>query len=87
MKRAELIEEIVGEFFDQQFATCPTEEKEPFFWKWSDRGKEMITLFLKDALLRISDASMDAVEVDEDKEDTRRTAHDAFLEKRTLFTK
>lgn len=29
-----------------EFATCPTEEKEPFFWKWSEHGLEMLTAYI-----------------------------------------
>ena len=37
-------------FGEIQFATCPTEEKEPFFWRWSEHGKEIIKDFLLSSL-------------------------------------
>lgn len=35
------------EFDELMFATCPTETKEPFFWKWSDHGKEILFDFIR----------------------------------------
>lgn len=35
---------------DWQFATCPTEEKEPFFWKWNEHGLEMLAIYIQEAL-------------------------------------
>jgi hypothetical protein len=35
-----------SEFDELQFATCPTETKEPFFWKWNDHGKEILLAFI-----------------------------------------
>ncbi len=29
-----------------QFATCPTEETEPFFWRWGAHGLEMVELYV-----------------------------------------
>ena len=29
-----------------QFASCPTETKDPFFWRWTKEGKETLNLFI-----------------------------------------
>lgn len=55
----ELIEQLVREFFETQFAVNPTEIQEPFFWKWSDHGREVITDFLRFALLKVRDATIE----------------------------
>jgi len=44
------LKSAVEEFRELQFATCPTETKEPFFWKWSDHGKEILEDFLTHTL-------------------------------------
>src|SRR3990167_4072953 len=33
--RKERLEEL-------RFVSCPTEEKEPFFWRWTEEGKEIL---------------------------------------------
>ena len=33
---------IRQEIKDLQFATCPTEEAEPFFWKWNEHGLDVL---------------------------------------------
>lgn len=38
MNREQIIKEIQG----WQFAKCPTEEKEPFFWKWNKSGLDIL---------------------------------------------
>lgn len=38
--------DISGRFEEIRFVTCPTEEKEPFFWKWSEHGKEVLLAFI-----------------------------------------
>ena len=44
-------QEYVNEFFGEiQFVSCPTETKEPFFWKWTNDGKEIIESFLLTSL-------------------------------------
>ena len=44
-------QEYVNEFFGEiQFVSCPTEKKEPFFWKWTNDGKEIIKSFLLTSL-------------------------------------
>ena len=40
------LEEGKEEFKQFEFSTCPTETEEPFFWKWSEHGSEMIEIFL-----------------------------------------
>lgn len=41
------------EFDNLEFATCPTEEKEPFFWKWSEHGKDILFCFI-DSIIKDS---------------------------------
>ena len=44
-------QEYVNEFFGEiQFVSCPTETKEPFFWKWTNDGKEIIESYLLTSL-------------------------------------
>src|SRR3990167_2545955 len=31
-----------------QFAACPTEESEPFYWKWTEHGMEMLKTYVKE---------------------------------------
>ena len=33
-----------------QFATCPTETKEPFFWKWNAHGLDMLETYISSLL-------------------------------------
>ena len=33
-----------------QFATCPTETKEPFFWKWNEYGLKMLVCYIRKLL-------------------------------------
>lgn len=33
-----------------QFASCPTETKDPFFWRWTKEGKETLKLFISSLL-------------------------------------
>ena len=44
MKKEEIKEIIEG----WKFATCPTEKKEPFFWKWNKHGLVMLIGYLQD---------------------------------------
>ena len=45
------IESYVKEFFGEiLFVSCPTEIKEPFFWKWTNDGKEIIESYLLTSL-------------------------------------
>ena len=30
-----------------QFASCPTEAQEPFFWKWTDEGLNLLTKYVE----------------------------------------
>ena len=44
-------QEYLNEFFGEiQFVSCPTETKEPFFWKWTNDGKEIIESYLLTSL-------------------------------------
>lgn len=38
------------EFNELLFASCPTEEKEPFFWRWTKEGKETLLDFIDSIL-------------------------------------
>ena len=40
------LEEGKEGFKQFEFATCPTDTEEPFFWKWNEHGSEMIEIFL-----------------------------------------
>jgi len=44
------IKEILEEIDEWQFAECPTEEKEPFFWRWTKYGKEQLACCISDLL-------------------------------------
>lgn len=33
-------------FDDLQFPACPTEEAEPFFWRWTDEGEAILKSFI-----------------------------------------
>ena len=41
---------IKEEIKNLMFATCPTEEKEPFYWKWNDHGLDILEIFIKEKL-------------------------------------
>ena len=43
-------QDYVNEFTEVQFVSCPTETEEPFFWKWTNEGKEIIESFLLTSL-------------------------------------
>lgn len=43
---ATFTEETKREFGELFFATCPTEEKEPFFWRWTKHGKAILMAFI-----------------------------------------
>ena len=50
-----------------QFAACPTEESEPFYWKWTEHGMEMLKTYVKEiysqALARGREEGNEAAEV------------------------
>jgi len=29
-----------------EFVQCPTEESDPFFWRWTDDGKEQLAFYI-----------------------------------------
>ena len=33
-----------------QFTACPTEEKEPFFWRWTEHGLEMLATYIRELI-------------------------------------
>ena len=41
---------ILESFNELQFTTCPTEEKPPFYWRWTDEAKETFKNFLTSAI-------------------------------------
>lgn len=43
-----MIKEIIKQIDSWQFATCPTETKEPFFWRWTKYGKEQLATYIYD---------------------------------------
>lgn len=54
-----ILEKAREEFFKTQFATCPTDTKEPFFWKWNDHGKERIEAALSNFAHTLLQAARD----------------------------
>lgn len=46
-------EEIKKIIENWQFVSCPTEEKDPFFWKWNERGLEMLILHLQEFEIKV----------------------------------
>ncbi len=42
--------QIIKEIDSWKFAECPTEKKEPFFWRWTKSGKEQIASYISDLL-------------------------------------
>ncbi len=43
-------EEIKEKIKEWQFAECPTETKEPFFWKWNKHGLEILSCGIDELL-------------------------------------
>ena len=33
-----------------KFASCPTEEQEPFFWRWNEHGLDMLECYIKELI-------------------------------------
>lgn len=44
------IKAIIEEIDTWQFAECPTETGEPFFWRWKKEGKELLAHYIYDLL-------------------------------------
>ena len=42
--------ELRKRIMEWQFAICPTEEEEPYFWKWNEHGMEMLIAYLKEEI-------------------------------------
>lgn len=49
-KSTTLRESLMKEFDELEFVSCPVEEKEPFFWRWSDEGKKTLIDFIEEKL-------------------------------------
>jgi hypothetical protein len=50
MTQSKDLEKIKEEIKDLRFAICPTEEKEPFFWKWVNHGLNILALYVNEKI-------------------------------------
>lgn len=75
------LEEGKEGFKQFEFATCPTDTEEPFFWKWNEHGSEMIEIFLTQFAEKIRQAvAEDDVEWAEKPSDVRTAKADGIPE-------
>jgi len=44
------IEEIKEAIKSWEFASCPTEEKEPCFWRWTEHGLEVLAYGIEELI-------------------------------------
>jgi len=40
------LEEIKKRIEEWEFASCPIEQKEPFFWRWTEEGKKQLAEYI-----------------------------------------
>lgn len=50
MKKSNWSKKLEKTISEWQFATCPTEEKEPFFWRWTEYGREQLASYIHQLL-------------------------------------
>ena len=42
--------ELIKEIDEWMFSECPTEEKKPFFWRWTKKGEEQLVEYIIELL-------------------------------------
>lgn len=62
-----IIKEAENSFDELEFASCPTEEQEPFYWRWTEHGKDILKSFLTEQITKAVNSALEATRL-EDKE-------------------